>query len=44
MEAAGLAVQTGRENQAYRFISKHTLNACDRYGVTRLSVLVSKRS
>jgi arsenite methyltransferase len=42
IEAAGLVVETIRENQAYRFISERALNACDKYGVTSVSLLARK--
>lgn len=42
IEAAGLAVETAHENQAYRFISERALNACDKYGVTSVSLRARK--
>ena len=44
IEAAGLTVETAHENRAYRFISERALSACDKYGVTSVSVLARKRS
>lgn len=42
IEAAGLRVQTVRENTAYRFLSPRAQRAAERYGVTSVSVLAIK--
>lgn len=42
LEAAGLRVQTVRENRAYRFISERALEACAKYEVMSVSVLARK--
>jgi arsenite methyltransferase len=42
IEAAGLRVEEVRENPQYEFISERALGACDKYGVTSVS-LVARR-
>jgi ubiquinone/menaquinone biosynthesis C-methylase UbiE len=42
IEAAGLRVEHVRENPQYEFISERALGACDKYGVTSVS-LVARR-
>ena len=42
IEAAGLRVEDIRENPRYEFISERALGACDKYGVTSVS-LVARR-
>jgi arsenite methyltransferase len=43
MAAAGLQVETVRANPAYRFISPRAQEAADKYGVTSVTVLATKR-
>jgi arsenite methyltransferase len=42
LEAAGLQVETVRENRAYRFISERAIDACHKYRVISVSVLARK--
>jgi SAM-dependent methyltransferase len=42
VEAAGLEVETVRENRGYRFISERALEACHKYRVISVSVLATK--
>lgn len=42
IESVGLTVETVRENPQYEFISERALGACDKYGVTSVS-LVARR-
>jgi arsenite methyltransferase len=44
IEAAGLTIQTVRPNPSYRFLSPRAQQAADKYGVTSVSVLATKRS
>jgi ubiquinone/menaquinone biosynthesis C-methylase UbiE len=39
IEAAGLAIETWRENAAYRFVSERAANATRKYGVASISLL-----
>ena len=39
IEAAGLTVETVRENPEYEFITERALQACDKYGVASLSLV-----
>jgi arsenite methyltransferase len=39
IEAAGFAIETWRENSAYRFVSERAANATGKYGVTSISLL-----
>jgi arsenite methyltransferase len=43
IEAAGLAIETWRENSAYRFVSERAANATQKYGVTSVSLLARRR-
>ena len=43
IEAAGFAIQTWRENSAYRFVSDRADNATQKYGVTSISLLARRR-
>jgi arsenite methyltransferase len=43
IEAAGLHVETVRANPGYRFLSPRARAAADRYGVTSVTVLATKR-
>ena len=43
IEAAGFAVETWRENSAYRFVSERADNATEKYGVTSISLLAVRR-
>ena len=42
VEAAGLTIETWRENEAYRFVSERADNATAKYGVTSISLLATK--
>ena len=42
IESVGLRVEDIRENPQYEFISERALGACDKYGVTSVS-LVARR-
>jgi SAM-dependent methyltransferase len=42
LEAAGLTVETVRENSAYRFISERAIDACQKYEVVSVSLLARK--
>jgi SAM-dependent methyltransferase len=42
LEAAGLVVETVRENAAYRFISERAIDACNKYEVVSVSLLARK--
>jgi SAM-dependent methyltransferase len=42
LEAAGLTVETVRENTAYRFISERAIDACSKYRVVSVSLLARK--
>jgi SAM-dependent methyltransferase len=42
IEAAGLEIETWRENEAYRFVSERADNATAKYGVTSVSLLAKK--
>ena len=42
LEAAGLTIETWRENEAYRFVSERADNATAKYGVTSISLLATK--
>jgi ubiquinone/menaquinone biosynthesis C-methylase UbiE len=43
IEAAGFAIETWRENDAYRFVSERADNATQKYGVTSISLLARRR-
>jgi arsenite methyltransferase len=43
IEAAGFAIETWRENSAYRFVSERAANATEKYGVTSVSLLARRR-
>jgi arsenite methyltransferase len=43
IEAAGLEIETWRENSAYRFVSERADNATQKYGVTSISLLARRR-
>jgi arsenite methyltransferase len=43
IEAAGFAIETWRENSAYRFVSERAANATQKYGVTSISLLARRR-
>jgi arsenite methyltransferase len=43
IEAAGFAIGTWRENNAYRFVSERAANATRKYGVTSISLLARRR-
>jgi arsenite methyltransferase len=43
IEAAGLAIETWRENTEYRFVSDRADNATQKYGVTSISLLARRR-
>jgi len=43
IEAAGFAIETWRENSAYRFVSERAANATQKYGVTSVSLLARRR-
>jgi arsenite methyltransferase len=43
IEAAGLTIETWRENSAYRFVSERAANATQKYGVTSVSLLARRR-
>jgi arsenite methyltransferase len=43
IEAAGFEVETWRENSAYRFVSEQADNATEKYGVTSISLLATRR-
>jgi SAM-dependent methyltransferase len=42
LEAAGLTVETVRENRAYRFTSERAIDACQKYRVISVSILARK--
>jgi hypothetical protein len=42
IEAAGLRIETWRDNEAYRFVSERADNATAKYGVTSISLLATK--
>jgi len=42
IEAAGLRIETWRENESYRFVSERADNATAKYGVTSISLLATK--
>ena len=42
IEAAGLTIETWRENESYRFVSERADNATAKYGVTSISLLATK--
>ncbi len=42
IEAAGLRIETWRQNEAYRFVSERADNATAKYGVTSVSLLATK--
>jgi SAM-dependent methyltransferase len=42
IEAAGLRVEEVRENAQYEFISERALGACDKYGVTSVSLIARR--
>jgi arsenite methyltransferase len=42
LDAAGLTVETVRENDAYRFISERAIDACQKYRVVSVSILARK--
>lgn len=42
IEAAGLRIETWRENESYRFVSERADNATAKYGVTSISLLARK--
>jgi arsenite methyltransferase len=44
IEAAGLQIETWRENDAYRFISERADNATQKYGVRSISLLARRGS
>jgi arsenite methyltransferase len=44
IEAAGLTVETVRENEQYRFVSDRADNATQKYGVKSISLLARKRA
>ena len=44
IERAGLAVETVRENEQYRFVSERADNATQKYGVKSVSLLARKRT
>jgi arsenite methyltransferase len=43
IETAGFAIETWRENSAYRFVSERAANATKKYGVTSVSLLARRR-
>jgi arsenite methyltransferase len=43
IEAAGFAIETWRENSAYRFVSERAANATQKYGVASVSLLARRR-
>ena len=43
IESAGFAIETWRENTAYRFVSERADNATQKYGVTSISLLARRR-
>jgi arsenite methyltransferase len=42
IETAGFAIETWRENDAYRFVSDRAANATQKYGVTSISLLARR--
>jgi SAM-dependent methyltransferase len=44
IEAAGLAIESWRENPEYRFVSERADNATQKYGVTSISLLARRRA